>query len=102
MSANVRQCIYVMLPSGLCSAGSVAARLGVDRRTVHRHLAREGQTFSAVMDAVRANEIDTLGTWCGGFSAEAHPIAASFASLRVNARDRGFWQKRAGLAITSV
>jgi AraC-like DNA-binding protein len=54
MSANVRECIYTMLPSGLCSADTVAGRLGVDRRTVHRHLAREGKTFSAIMDAVRA------------------------------------------------
>jgi AraC-like DNA-binding protein len=54
MTANVRECIYTMLPSGLCSADKVAARLGVDRRTVHRHLAREGQTFSAVVDSVRA------------------------------------------------
>jgi hypothetical protein len=45
MSASVRECIYTMLPSGLCSADSVASRLGVDRRTVHRHLAREGKTF---------------------------------------------------------
>jgi AraC-like DNA-binding protein len=54
MTAGVRECIYTMLPSGLCSADSVATRLGVDRRTVHRHLAREGQTFSSVMDSVRA------------------------------------------------
>ena len=54
MSATVRECIYTMLPSGLCSADSVAARLGVDRRTVHRHLAREGTTFSALIDSVRA------------------------------------------------
>ena len=54
MSANVRECIHVMLPSGLCSADSVAARLGVDRRTVHRHLAREGKTFSSILDSVRA------------------------------------------------
>ena len=54
MSASVRECIYTMLPSGLCSADSVAARLGVDRRTVYRHLAREGETFSSLMDSVRA------------------------------------------------
>ena len=54
MSATVRECIYVMLPSGLCSAEHVAQRLGVDRRTVHRHLAREGETFSSVIDQVRA------------------------------------------------
>jgi AraC-like DNA-binding protein len=54
MSASVRECIYTMLPSGLCSADSVAARLGVDRRTVYRHLAREGKTFTSLMDSVRA------------------------------------------------
>jgi AraC-like DNA-binding protein len=53
MSATVRECIYTMLPSGLCSADSVAARLGIDRRTVHRHLQREGTTFSALIDSVR-------------------------------------------------
>ena len=54
MSASVRGCIEVMLPSGLCSAGSVARRLGVDRRTLHRHLVREGMTFSSIVDSVRA------------------------------------------------
>jgi AraC-like DNA-binding protein len=54
LSGSVRECIYVMLPSGLCSADTVAKRLGVNRRTLHRHLAREGQTFSSIIDAVRA------------------------------------------------
>ena len=54
MTAQVRECIYTMLPSGLCSADHVAKRLGVDRRTIHRHLAREGETFSSVLDSVRS------------------------------------------------
>jgi AraC-like DNA-binding protein len=54
LSDSVRECIYVMLPSGLCSVDQVAKRLGTDRRTLHRHLAREGQTFSAIIDSVRA------------------------------------------------
>ena len=54
MTASVRECIYTMLPSGLCSAQTIATRLGVDRRTIHRHLARENQTFSSVLDSVRA------------------------------------------------
>lgn len=52
--ATVRECINVMLPSGLCTADHVADRLGVDRRTIHRRLAREGETFSSIMDSVRA------------------------------------------------
>jgi AraC-like DNA-binding protein len=54
LSETVRECIYVMLPSGLCSADNVAKRLGLNRRTLHRNLAREGQTFSSIIDTVRA------------------------------------------------
>jgi AraC-like DNA-binding protein len=44
----------LMLPSGLCTVDTVAKRMGINRRTLHRHLAREGQTFSSIIDAVRA------------------------------------------------
>ena len=54
MHRSVRECIEVMLASGMCSAGQVARRLGVDRRTIHRHLAAEGATFSSTLDDVRA------------------------------------------------
>src|SRR5262249_15910761 len=57
LGAQVRECIMVMLPSGLCSADKVAQRLGMDRRTIHRHLAKEGETFSSVLDAVRAESV---------------------------------------------
>jgi AraC-like DNA-binding protein len=50
---KVRECIYLSLSSGLCSADRVAAILGVDRRTLHRQLAREGETFSSLLAAVR-------------------------------------------------
>jgi AraC-like DNA-binding protein len=51
---KARECIYMTLPSGLCSADRVARHLGINRRTLHSHLAREGETFSFVLDAVRA------------------------------------------------
>src|SRR6516165_7138718 len=53
-SAKVRECIYLMLSSGLCSAAQAAKRLGTDRRTIHRHLAKEGETFSSLMESVRS------------------------------------------------
>ena len=53
MRDNARECIYGTLSSGLCSADRVARHLGVDRRTLHRHLAREGETFSSLLDSVR-------------------------------------------------
>jgi AraC-like DNA-binding protein len=54
MRDSARECIYLTLPSGLCSADRVAKHLGVDRRTLHRHLARERETFSSLLDTVRA------------------------------------------------
>jgi AraC-like DNA-binding protein len=41
------------LGSGACTIERVAQHLGVDRRTVHRRLASDGQAFSAIVDTVR-------------------------------------------------
>lgn len=50
---KVRQMIWILLPSGLCSVERVARHLGLNRRTVHRQLAQHGQTFSSILDTVR-------------------------------------------------
>ena len=42
-----------LLPSGRCSIEQVAQHLGMDRRTVRRHLAGDAETFSSIVDAVR-------------------------------------------------
>jgi AraC-like DNA-binding protein len=52
-SDRVRQLIWILLPAGRCSIEQVAQHLGVDRRTIHRHLAGSGETFSAAVNAVR-------------------------------------------------
>ena len=54
MRDNARDCVQALLPSGLCSAERVAKHLGVDRRTLHRHLARDGETFLTLVDSVRS------------------------------------------------
>ena len=51
---EVRQLVFVLLPSGHCSIELVAQHLGVDRRTVHRQLAREHETYSGIIDAARS------------------------------------------------
>jgi AraC-like DNA-binding protein len=51
---KVRQMIWILLPSGLCSVERVAQHLGLNRRTVHRQLEQHGQTFSGILDSVRA------------------------------------------------
>jgi AraC-like DNA-binding protein len=50
---RVRHLVRTLLPSGRCTVDRVAGALGVDRRTVHRHLAREGTTFSRVVAHTR-------------------------------------------------
>ena len=54
LTDKVRWLVRDMLPLGRCSVETVAQHLGVDRRTVHRHLAQGGETFSSLMDDVRA------------------------------------------------
>ncbi|MCY1382826.1 Helix-turn-helix domain protein [compost metagenome] len=50
----MRQLIAALLPGGRCTSQQVAQHLGVDRRTVHRHLARDQQTFAKLLQSVRA------------------------------------------------
>jgi len=54
---KVRELVSIMLPSQTCSADQVANHLGIDRRTMHRRLAVHGQTFSGIIDAVRAEMV---------------------------------------------
>jgi AraC-like DNA-binding protein len=53
ISSQVRDLVLALLDTGTCTVERVAEHLGVDRRTVHRHLAREGETFSGVVESVR-------------------------------------------------
>jgi len=51
---RVRELMEFLLPLGKCSMDQAARALGVDRRTLHRHLAEEGETFSAILHSTRA------------------------------------------------
>ncbi|UUZ64625.1 AraC family transcriptional regulator [Polaromonas sp. P1-6] len=53
MTGKVRRLVLSLLSTGHCSADQVASQLGIDRRTVHRRLAREGSTFTGIFDEVR-------------------------------------------------
>jgi AraC-like DNA-binding protein len=53
-TTRVRELVELLLPTGRCSVDQVARSLGVDRRTVHRHLAKSGLTFTTVLDETRA------------------------------------------------
>ncbi|KXX62078.1 MULTISPECIES: AraC family transcriptional regulator [unclassified Rhodococcus (in: high G+C Gram-positive bacteria)] len=50
---RVRTLVESLLATERCSAAYVARSLGMDRRTLHRHLARSDATFSSLVDSVR-------------------------------------------------
>lgn len=52
---SVRQLIAALLPGGRCTADQVAQHLGVDRRTLHRHLLAQGTSFSSLLLAIRSD-----------------------------------------------
>ena len=59
-AGTVRQLVWLLLPTGRCSIEQVARHLGVTRRTVHRQLAAEGQSFSRILEEVRGGLAERL------------------------------------------
>ncbi len=53
MSREVRELVVMLLGAGPCTIERVAQHMGVDRRTIHRHLAARHQTFSGIVDTLR-------------------------------------------------
>jgi AraC-like DNA-binding protein len=51
---RVRELAEFLLPVGKCSVDTVARTLGMDRRTLQRHLAAENESFSGIVHATRA------------------------------------------------
>ena len=52
---KVSELVRALLPNGDCTVERVAAHLACDRRTVHRHLAGRGTSFSTILDTERAD-----------------------------------------------
>jgi AraC-like DNA-binding protein len=55
LSAQVRRLVYELLTTHHASTDWVAARVGMSRRTLHRQLAQDGETFSSIFNAVRTD-----------------------------------------------
>jgi AraC-like DNA-binding protein len=53
VSDQVRQLMSALLPQGRCTADQIALQMRVDRRTIHRRLAREGESFASLLEAIR-------------------------------------------------
>ncbi len=50
---TVRQLALTLMPSGTCTLGKIAKLLGVDERTVRRHLLNEGTSYHALLNEIR-------------------------------------------------
>jgi AraC-like DNA-binding protein len=55
---QVADTVELLLPLGRCSLGAVSRQLGVRPRELQRSLAEEGESFSAVVNAVRARQAE--------------------------------------------
>jgi AraC-like DNA-binding protein len=80
---NVRQLVLMQLGTGRSSVECIAHLLRIDRRTIHRRLAQEQQTFSGIVDAVR-RELATR------YLAERRRTLAEIAGLLGFAAPSGF------------
>ena len=89
VSIQVRQLVVTLLGSGSCTIERVAQHLGVDRRTVHRRLASDGQAFSAIVDTVRRELAER-------YLKDRHRSLAEVSSLLGFAAPSGFsrWYRR--------
>jgi AraC-like DNA-binding protein len=57
-TTQIRELVLMLIGTGRCTIELVAQHLGIDRRTVQRHLAAEGETFSSIVDSVRRELTD--------------------------------------------
>lgn len=61
-SDKVSEIILMLLPNGDCTVDRVAQRLAMDRRTLHRRLAAESETFSSLLNKARRDTAEALLT----------------------------------------
>jgi AraC-like DNA-binding protein len=88
-TTQVREVVLRLLGNGPCTIELVAQHLGVDRRTVHRRLAADDQSFSGIVDAVRRE-------LAARYVKDPHRSLADVSSLLGFAAPSGFtrWYRR--------
>jgi AraC-like DNA-binding protein len=50
---RAREVVKMLLPTGLCSVERISQHLGINRRTLNRHLASSGESATTIVNAVR-------------------------------------------------
>ena len=72
LAQQVREIIRMLLPSGLCSLNQVAQHLGMHRRTLNRHLAAEGESFTTIFNAAR---VELAQEYLANSKRKSHEVA---------------------------
>ena len=85
-----RELIILLLPTGRCGADEVARLIGVNRRTLHRRLAAEGESFRGLLAECRGAMTESLIT--SGTSKTRISELVGFSSPSSFAH----WRRRAG------
>lgn len=87
MSDKVRQLVVALLPSGACSIDRIAQHLGVDRRTVHRHLTLRGESYLSIVEAVR---VELVTRYIGASDRSLSEVATLLGFSSLSAFSRWF------------
>lgn len=87
LSERVRQCIEDSLGPELPRKAAVAKKLGMNVRTLHRHLLHEGQNWQALLDAVR---LDKARYWLNNSALAQTAIAERLGYSDIRSFQRSF------------
>jgi AraC-like DNA-binding protein len=94
--AKVDEVVRTLLASGDCTVERLAEHLACTRRTIHRHLAEAGTSFSAILETQRAALVTEL------IEDRSRPLAAIAAQLGFSAQSAmaRWFRGRFGCTIT--
>jgi len=87
MPGKVRKQVFALLPTGNCSAEQIARQLGIDRKTMHRHLVCHGQTYLSIVDGVR---VDLVSRYVGNNERPLSDVAVLLGFSSLSAFSRWF------------
>lgn len=87
MPDKVKKLVFALLPTGECVAKRVAEQLGVDRKTMYRHLAYHHQTYSDIVDTVR---VDLVHRYVGNRTRALSDVALLLGFSSLSAFSRWF------------
>lgn len=85
LELSLRARLRAALPEGACEASTMAKRLGMSERTLHRRLQEQGKTWRGVLDSFREAEAERL--------LAAGPEALSQVAQTLGFSDQSAWNR---------